>query len=293
MPKSILQHYQKRVEKSLTALLPSENKVPAELHKAMRYAVLNGGKRIRAALVYATGESLGANAGILDRISAAVEMMHAFSLVHDDLPALDNDDLRRGKPTLHKAFDEATAILAGDALQTLAIRILSTLDSHKIKPKFTLAIIQTLSSAILEMERGEELDILMIKKTVTLSELKQAYHLKTGCLLTACVLMGALAAECQKKNTLNYLEKFGDSIGLAFQIHDDIIGIQSTTATLGKLQGNDELRGKPTYPSLLGIDQAKKKEQELYLQAMKWLRKAAIKQEKLAAIADFVIQRQF
>lgn len=293
MAHKILQHYQQRVEIALKSLLPPESKVPTELHRAMRYGVLHGGKRIRAALVYATGECMGANPAILDRVSAAVEMMHAFSLIHDDLPALDNDDLRRGKPTVHKAFGEATAILAGDALQTYAIQVLTKLDPKKIKPIFTLEIINILSHAILEMERGEELDILMTKKVVSLSQLKKTYQLKTGCLLTSCVLMGALAAQCQKKNTLVALKKFGDWIGLAFQIQDDIIGIESTTDILGKQQGSDATRGKPTYPSLLGIEEAKKEKERAYKNAMRWLQKSLLKCDKLVAIADFVIQRQF
>lgn len=293
-----LKEYQTRINHFLsngTCLLPAENKQPAELHKAMRYAVLNGGKRIRAALVYATGEALGADFDVLDHIGSAIEMIHAFSLIHDDLPALDNDDLRRGKPSCHKAFSEATAILAGDALQTLAFETIASLDKNKIAVEIEIEMIRLLARAIgsLGMAGGEELDIEMKDKDVSLNELENTYKLKTGYLLTASILLGALAANCHDKNILNNLQKFGDYIGLAFQIHDDIIGIESDTQTLGKHQGSDQERNKPTYPTLIGMQKAKQKENEIFNKALKHLKKTGIPVNKLEAIAHYVVDRNF
>lgn len=273
-----LKEYQTRINHFLSheaCLLPAENRQPSELHKAMRYAVLNGGKRIRAALVYATGEALGADFDVLDQIGSAIEMIHAFSLIHDDLPALDNDDLRRGKPSCHKAFSEATAILAGDALQTLAFETIASLDKNKIKAEIELEMIRLLARAIgsLGMAGGEELDIEMKDKDVNLNDLENTYKLKTGYLLTASILLGALAANCHDKKILNNLHQFGNYIGLAFQIHDDIIGIESDTQTLGKPQGSDQERNKPTYPTLIGMQKAKQKENEIFNKALKHLKK--------------------
>lgn len=288
-----LQQCQERVNHTLDDVLPSSGKNPCELHKAMRYAVLNGGKRVRSAIVYAVGESLDANKDILDISSAVIELIHAFSLVHDDLPAIDNDDLRRGNPACHKAFSEATAILAGDALLVLAFEVLSHLTKHHVTSATNLKMIQILSHYIGSngMAGGEALDAATADHEISLKKLAQIYKLKTSYLICASVLFGALAANCTKKSTLENLEKFGIYIGLAFQIHDDIIGIESDTATLGKPQGSDLIKHKPTYPSIIGLEAAKKRQQECFTTAMHYLKKSRINSDKLVALSELVITR--
>lgn len=290
-----LKQCQKRVNLTLKKRLPSVNKEPQKLHEAMNYAVLNGGKRLRSALIYASGKALNAKFTILNEICAAVEMIHAFSLIHDDLPALDNDDLRRGKPTCHKVFGEATAILAGDALQTLAFEILTKLDKKVIKAEVELQIIQLISQAIGSrgMAGGEELDLEMEGKKTSVRKLENMYQLKTGRLLSASVLLGALAASCQNKKILNNLGKFGECIGLAFQIHDDIVGIESSTKILGKTQNLDLEKSKPIYPVLVGMKEAKRKEQLLYQKALGYLDKTGINANHLKEIATFIIKRNY
>lgn len=287
-----LSQCQHRVNKALHHFLPSANKNPAVLHQAMRYAALNGGKRIRAALVYATGEAFDAHPKTLDCISAAIEMIHAYTLIHDDLPAIDNDDLRRGKPSCHKAFSEATAILAGDSLQTLAFQILSESQEH-VSTAVQLQMIRYLACAIgsTGVIGGEVLDIAMENKSVSLRELAICYKLKTSNLLSASIVLGALAANHEHNKKLLGLEKFGHSLGLAFQIHDDIIGVESDTQLLGKPQGSDALRNKPTYPSLLGMKRAKKTQALAFKRAIFHLNQARIPSEKLIAISNYIIER--
>lgn len=285
----------KRVNSTLNHLLPSSRTKPAKLHQAMRYSTLSDGKRLRSSLVYATGEALGANKNILDHVSAAIEMIHAFSLIHDDLPSLDNDDLRRGKPACHKVFGEATAILAGDALQTLGFEIIANLNQKKLPAKIELKMIKILTHAIdsLGMAGGEELDIMMKNKKVTLKELENSYKLKTAYFLSASITLGALAAHYQNQRTLNKLKKFGEYLGIAFQIHDDIIGVESNSRTLGKPKNSDKLNNKPTYPSLIGLKKSKQKEQAAFRKAMYYLNSSGIAKKKLAAIAAYVIERNF
>lgn len=283
---------QKRVNAVLKRILPPITTPPKELHKAMRYAVLNGGKRLRSSLLYATGEALGANSNLLNQLSAAIEIMHAFSLIHDDLPALDNDDLRRGKPTCHKIFGVARAILAGDALHSLGFEILANLN-HTIPSQKKLEIIRIIAHAIGSkgMIGGEDLDLSMVGRSTTVKKLATMYQMKTGMLLSACVQVGALAANCQNKKILNALKKFSQCIGLVFQIHDDIIGLESDTKTLGKKQGADIILKKPVYPVLIGIDKAKEKEIELYHQAIRYLEKSGIPTTHLQAITAYIIER--
>lgn len=290
---SYLKQCQQRVKKALIHFLPSVKKNPRELHKAMQYSSLNGGKRIRSSLIYTIGDAFGADKKVLDCLCAAMEMIHAFSLIHDDLPALDNDDLRRGKPACHKAFGEATAILAGDALHVLAFKTVSHLSPKYLKPTVLVEIIKILSKCTLGMIQGETLDTLMEGKKVSLNQLAYTYKLKTGRLLTASILLGALAGNCQNKTKLKHLKMFGDYIGLAFQIHDDIIGVESTSEITGKSSGSDELRNKPTYPSVLGLEKAKKIEKAIFDKAIQYLKKANIAEEKLSAIAHYIINRVY
>lgn len=289
---SYLKRCQEHIQKILKKKLPSPTKSPQKLHQAMSYSVLNGGKRLRAAFVYASGECFGAKKQVLDDIAAAIEMIHTFSLIHDDLPALDNDDLRRGKPSCHKAFDEATAILAGDALQSLAYEIIAS--TKDLNPEIKLEMIRLISQSIGSqgMIGGELLDLEIGKKgNVTLKELKKMYFLKTGCLLSASILLGAMAGNCKDQALIMQLKLFSENIGLAFQIHDDIIGIESDTKTLGKQQGKDLMLNKPVYPVLVGMDAAKREERILYKKALKHLSNIKTDTLTLKEIAAYIIQR--
>lgn len=290
--KAYLERCQRSSNAALKKLLPPQTKEPKKLHQAMRYSVLNGGKRIRAALVYATGEALGAHRSVLDQVAAAIEMIHAFSLIHDDLPAIDNDDLRRGKPTSHIAFGEATAILAGDALQCLPFEILASLP---LSADTKINMIHCLANMVGSkgLIGGEEWDVKMVGKKVSVKKIEQMYYLKTACLLTASIQLGAMAAQCKDKNILNRLKKFGDCMGVAFQIHDDIIGACSSTALLGKKQGADLMMDKPVYHRVVGLDKAKKRETFLYHKAIGYLDQIKTNMDKLKEIADFIIQREY
>lgn len=293
--KNYLLTCQQRANQALDAVLPSVKREPHALHQAMRYAVLNGGKRVRSALIYATGEALNANASALDHCSAAIELVHAFSLVHDDLPAIDNDDLRRGKPACHVAFDEATAILAGDALLVLAFEVLTNLNKQHISPPINLHMIKILSHYVgsLGMAGGEALDTALKDQQISLRKLAFIYKLKTSYLICASILLGALCANCDDATIIKNLEKFGLYMGLAFQIHDDIIGVESDSTVLGKPQGSDVTNHKPTFPQLIGIKKAKLKEQECFDLALDYLQKSGIKSEKLLALGEFIIDRKF
>ncbi len=284
---------QRHLTKALDRKLPSAQQEPRLLHQAMRYAVLNGGKRIRSAFIYAVGEPLGANQKILSDAAVAIEMIHAYSLIHDDLPALDNDDLRRGKPTCHKVFGEATAIIAGDALQSSGFEILSKLDTHYISYENELKMIRLLAQAIGSsgMAGGQELDIQAVNHNISLKQLEKIYKLKTGHLLEASILFGALAANCNDLKILSNLKKFSERIGLAFQIHDDIIGILSKTEILGKTQGADLNLGKPVYPVLVGMTRAKQREKDLYHEAINYLDKTGMNITYLKALSEYIIQR--
>lgn len=281
-----------RVEAALDARLPVATVEPRRLHSAMRYATLDGGKRLRAALVYASGESLGAAPGILDVPACALELMHAYSLVHDDLPAMDNDDLRRGKPTCHKAFDEATAILVGDALQTLAFELLARDKALAVGPAQRLAMISRLAEAAgsIGMAGGQAIDLGAVGRPLGLTELEDMHSRKTGTLIRAAVALGALAAGAET-GRLMQLDDYARNIGLAFQIVDDILDIEGDTATLGKPRGSDQERAKPTYPSLLGLDQAKMLARRCHAAALESLISLEDNARLLREIADFVIHR--
>lgn len=264
-PAAALSHYQQRLQLALEGFLPSVTTPPHRLHTAMRYSVLSGGKRIRPLLVYAAGEALGIQPEQLDVIASAVECIHAYSLIHDDLPAMDDDDLRRGLPTCHKAFDEATAILAGDALQTLAFELLA---SARLAPALIpqrLAMIQVLAKASgsLGMAGGQALDLAATGQALALTELETIHRLKTGALIQAGIEMTTLAASDLAPADAARLIQFAQNLGLAFQIQDDILDIESPTAVLGKQQGADASRRKATYPQLLGLEGAKQKAQAL------------------------------
>lgn len=280
-----------RVHEQLEHHLPPAEQAPTRLHQAMRYAVLNGGKRIRALLVYLTGESFGADLDNLDMPACAVELIHAYSLVHDDLPAMDDDDLRRGHPTCHKTFDEATAILVGDALQCLAIELL-TQQRHQPSERIVQMIrclIQ--ASGSLGMAGGQSLDLEAEGQRPAVEVLEEIYRLKTGALIRASIELGALAAGFLPIKNKS-LEQFSDALGLAFQIQDDILDIESTTEVLGKRQGADIKRNKPTYPASIGMDQAKAKVAALSREARICLEELPIHSLSLRLMVDDIILRQ-
>lgn len=265
-----LDSYLERVEQTLDQALPGPRVKPQRLHEAMRYSVLGGGKRIRPLLVYATGEALGVAIDLLDSPAAAIEMLHAFSLVHDDLPAMDNDELRRGRPTTHRAFDEATAILAADALQPLAFSLLANSRHLRDHPAAQIRIIRLLADACGSngMTGGQAIDMASEGRTIDPSELEHMYRLKTGRLLRACVLAAAYCAPTQEDTELQSLERFVDSMGLAFQIRDDILDIEGETEEIGKQQGADMAHDKATYPCLFGMDTARRRADELLANAL-------------------------
>jgi len=250
---------QKRVEQALDLRLPSSQSAPRRLHEAMRYATLNGGKRLRATLVYATGAAFGAAPELLDVPACAVELVHAYSLIHDDLPSMDNDDLRRGKPTCHRAFDEATALLAGDALQALAFQILANDPGLSVNVQRRLEMIAFLADTIgsLGMVGGQAIDLAAVGQTLDLPQLENMHARKTGALIRAAVALGALAAPLAPTEVLAPLDRYARGIGLAFQITDDILDVEGSTATLGKPQGSDQRHQKPTYPAILGLERAR------------------------------------
>jgi geranylgeranyl pyrophosphate synthase len=286
--------YQSRVQTVLDAALPAAELVPQRLHAAQRYAVLGGGKRLRPLLVYFTGEALNISAELLDAPAAAVELIHAYSLVHDDLPAMDDDDLRRGQPTTHRAFDEATAILAGDALQVLAFSLLSRDRTAGISPEARLKMIQILADAsgTTGMAGGQAIDLAAVGQALTLEQLEAMHRLKTGALIGASVLMAATCAPELSAGAWDALAGYSQDIGLAFQIQDDILDIEGKTEEIGKTSGADAARAKPTYPSVLGLEAAKRRARELRERASERLAPLGERANVLDWLASYVIQRR-
>jgi farnesyl diphosphate synthase len=289
-----LRRFQHRVEHALDACLPAAAQAPARLHEAMRYVTLDGGKRVRASLVYAAGQAVGAPDAALDVPACAVELIHAYSLVHDDLPCMDDDDLRRGKPTCHKAYDEATALLAGDALQSLAFEILARDPALTIGPARRLHMIMLLAGAAGShgMAGGQAIDLASGGKTLTLAQLEDMHLRKTGALIRAAVLLGAHAHEDVAAEKLAALENYSHAIGLAFQITDDILDVEGKAETLGKNPGMDRARGKSTYPQVLGLAEAKARAQVLHTQALESLAPLEDNGRVLAKLAGFIIERR-
>ncbi|CAN5443279.1 polyprenyl synthetase family protein [soil metagenome] len=286
------QEYYHRINQQLDSLLTNSDIEPASLAKAMQYTITNGGKRIRPLLVYATGAAFGADLSRLDHAACAIELIHTYSLVHDDLPAMDNAQLRRGKPTCHIAFDEATAILVGDALQVLAFEIL-TRDVHK--PLQQLKMLAHLAKAcgVLGMVAGQALDLQMNQHTPTLAELDAMYLKKTGALIISSVQLGALAAGIDKVEQLDKLAEFAKLLGLAYQIQDDILDIEACTATLGKQQGIDQINNKITYPNLIGLNAAKIRVDELFSAALNIVTNFGSEALQLQRLARMLLQREY
>ncbi len=291
--KDSLARYAARTEATLRRWLPAEESTPARLHAAMRYASLGGGKRIRPALVYMTGVALGARLDALDVPAGAVELIHAYSLVHDDLPAMDDDDLRRGKPTCHRAFDEATAILAGDALQTLAFEAMANDPVLDVVSERRIRMIGCLAEAAgaIGMVGGQALDMDATGGIRTVDELARMHAMKTGALIRASVRLGGLCAPEPAEATLEALDGYARAVGLAFQIRDDILDVEGETATLGKPQGSDEARDKATYTALLGLDGAKQKAREAYQEAIDHLAALDAGADPLRELAGYIVNR--
>lgn len=279
-----------RVDSALDLYLPRAED-PTQLRAAMRYSLFNGGKRVRPILAYAAALAVkpGINLNLIDPIAAALECLHSYSLVHDDLPAMDDDDLRRGKPTCHIAFTEATAILAGDGLQTLAFDLLTTTD---LPAATQIKLIRQLAkgSGVDGMVLGQAIDLAAVDHQLDLAQLETMHRHKTGALIRASVAMGAVSAGADD-NQLAALDDYAAAIGLAFQVQDDILDVTSDTATLGKQQGADIARNKPTYVSLLGLDAAKTKADELHRQALGALGVFEESAEPLRQLASYIVQR--
>jgi len=285
--------YTQRVEHMLERCLPDAQLPPRQLHEAMRYAVLGGGKRVRPLLVYATAEALEIEPVVLDAPAAAIELMHAFSLVHDDLPAMDDDDLRRGRPTVHIKFDEATAILAADALQPLAFEVLAETPEMRARPEAQRKIISALARACGSngMTGGQSIDLASEHKTLNAAELEHMYRLKTGRLLWVSVMSAAYCKPELRTAQLHSLERFVDALGLAFQIRDDILDIEGSSEVIGKPQGSDEERDKATYPALFGMVAARARTEELLGIALESIEFLGERADTLRWIGNYIVQR--
>ncbi len=292
--------WQTQVDARLDSWLPKDSIKPEQLHKAMRYAVFNGGKRIRPILVYATGQAVSGSEAMLDHCACAVECIHAYSLIHDDLPAMDDDDLRRGKPTCHRAFDEATAILAGDALQALAFQIMVRGKDERVFPAQRLEMINILSmaSGSRGMAGGQAIDLAAVGQPLNEAELENMHIHKTGALIRASVKMAALCGDGGDGGTADLsseqvekLDHYAKCIGLAFQITDDILDETSDTDTLGKPQGADRALNKPTYPSIMGLQASQELAQTLVTDAINSLQAFDTQAESLRGIAHFILER--
>ena len=285
---------QARMETALSRLLPAGHVAPSRLHEAMRYAVLGGGKRVRPLLAFAAGALTQAAAERLEIAAAAVELMHAYSLVHDDLPCMDDDVLRRGKPTVHVEYDEATALLVGDALQSLAFQILS---DHKLADdaRMQLEMVKLLAATAGSrgMAGGQQIDLEATGKALALAELEFMHIHKTGALIRAAVLLGAACGSPLAETEKASLDRYAKAIGLAFQVVDDLLDHEGSTATLGKTAGKDSKHGKPTYVSALGPAAARTLAQELRADALAALEPLGERGGRLRSLADFIVLRKF
>lgn len=288
--KQQLASYQQRLEHVLIGYLDDLILDSNPLKPVMQYSLLNGGKRMRPYLVYITGEMLGAPKEHLDAAAAAVECIHSYSLIHDDLPAMDDDDVRRGKATCHIEFDEASAILAGDALQTLAFDIIANAD---LGSEIKVELIKTLAEAsgVNGMCGGQMADMMAENTEVNLSELEDIHRGKTGALISASVVMGALASGNADKSTLSALTHYSHNIGLAFQVHDDVLDVVGDTETLGKPQGSDHHNNKATFPSLMGLEAAQKKSRQLVEEALHVIDALPYNTAPLKELAQYVVAR--
>jgi geranylgeranyl pyrophosphate synthase len=292
LPESLASH-SRRIEAVLEATLPAPGTAPRRLHEAMRYVVLGGGKRVRPFLVYATGSAFGVSLRDLDAAAAAVELIHAYSLVHDDLPAMDDDDLRRGKPTCHRAYDEATAILVGDGLQALAFETLAFGTPATLPCEQRLRMLHVLAHAAgsVGMVGGQAIDLEATGLELGLDRLEDMHRRKTGALIGAAVQLGALASPRIRETDLEALEQYAEAIGLAFQVRDDLLDVEATTEDLGKPQGSDLRNHKATYPRLLGLDGARAALARLHGAALAALERLEADTTELSALAAYIVAR--
>ncbi len=278
-----------RVESALEGALPAADESPQSLHAAMRYAALGGGKRVRALLAYASGELAGADAGLVDHAAVAVELIHAYSLVHDDLPCMDDDVLRRGKPTCHVAYGEAVALLAGDALQTLAFEVLAKAPLSQAQAQIAMLAEAAGSHG---MAGGQALDLAHVGDALSLNELERMHALKTGALIHAAVRLGAACGRTLDRAQSDALDRYAAAVGLGFQIVDDVLDVEGTAHSLGKTAGKDAAQGKATYVSLLGLDAAKVRVAELRDEAHTALLAFGAGARRLNELADWIALRK-
>ena len=283
--------YQQRIDACLDDALPADDVAPQRLHEAMRYAVFNGGKRVRPLLVYAAGECLGVNPDLLDAPAVAIELIHAFSLVHDDLPAMDDDDLRRGKPTVHIQYDEATAILAADALVPLAFAVIAKLDGASTTTRTALVSLIANACGSIGMTGGQSIDLAAEGATLSVAELEHMYALKTGALIHAAIAAACLLQERIDPVRAAALHAFGREIGLAFQIRDDILDIEGETHVIGKPAGSDVGLAKATWPALFGLDASRERCDALLDQALGRLQAFGNDAAPLEWLARFIVER--
>jgi geranylgeranyl pyrophosphate synthase len=286
--------WQSRVEAELAARLPAPDDKPERLHQALRYSVLGGGKRVRPILVYATANALGLSESDVDGAACAVEFIHAYSLVHDDLPAMDDDDLRRGKPTCHKAFDEATAILVGDSLQVLAFQILANGPGLPNDPRIRLRLVELLAvgSGTSGMAGGQALDLAASGQRLSIDEVDEMHRRKTGALIHASVMMAAACAAEITSQVATALDSYARDIGLAFQIQDDLLDVEGDVSILGKPTGADQRRGQPTYPAIIGVQAARERMHALHDRAMRSLQVLGDQAAPLIAVANWLVLRR-
>lgn len=290
--KAFLTKCQTRIETVLESALPPQNTSEPTLVAAMRYSLLDGGKRIRPALAYASAEAIDAVSPATDQVASAVECIHVYSLIHDDLPAMDDDDLRRGKPTCHIAFSEATAILAGDALQAMAFQCLTSATGLDSDTRLQLVQQLCLAAGAQGMVGGQAIDLAAVNSAPDLQQLQRMHSLKTGALIVASVVMGAIATGKASPAQIAALKTYAEAIGLAFQVQDDILDVTADTATLGKQQGADIALNKPTYVALLGLEGARRKAQDLHQQAVDALSGFGSKADTLRALSAYIVERE-
>ncbi|HUK01985.1 MAG TPA: farnesyl diphosphate synthase [Steroidobacteraceae bacterium] len=290
-----LSAWQTRMERALAARLPAADAVPARLHEAMRYSVLGGGKRIRPALVFATARTLGLTEDQVEAAACAIELVHVYSLVHDDLPAMDNDDLRRGRPTCHKAYDEATAILAGDGLQPLAFELLATDPALPAAPGVRVALVALLAQAsgTYGMAGGQAIDLAVQGKRLSVAEVEEMHSRKTGALIRASVMMAATCVPTLPAPMYAALAEYAAAIGLAFQIQDDLLDVLGDAATLGKPTGADQLRDKPTHPAIIGVPASEERVRSLHAAALAALQPFGASAEPLRQLSDWLLARRY
>ena len=287
-----MQGVQQDVERALETFLPAGATIPHKLHEAMRYTTLGGGKRVRPLLAYASGDLFGGDAGALARVASAVEMIHVYSLVHDDMPCMDDDDLRRGKPTVHVAYDEATALLVGDALQAQAFQTLADIDT--VPPARLVQMLRLLAEAAgsAGMCGGQAIDLDSVGLSLTRDELERMHQLKTGAMLRVSVILGALCGKDLTSTELEALKAYSKAIGLAFQVVDDVLDATADSATLGKTAGKDAADNKPTYVSILGLDQSNELAEQLRREAHEALAPFGEQAQRLRELADLIVQRK-